>query len=154
MLPGFGDVDRHPSQLRVEEISPAVIARNLRRVLVSGKGEADFETRRNALGACHGDKERMKVGAVALFGVAGVEHITLSPAAAGLVVTHIVEDVVVNGASLLTRQGSSGSDLPCKLGRNSGSRNQFVGSQVLLDFLLAQSGILKPGAAHPDGEAL
>src|SRR5437660_1242695 len=104
MLPGLGDVYGNPSIFGFEEIGPAVIAGNLRRMFVGWQRKANFKPRRNALRTHHGDEKRMEISAVALLGVASVQHIAAPPAGAGFVVTHGGEDVVVDGSRLLQRR--------------------------------------------------
>src|ERR1700692_118070 len=74
-------------------------------MLVRWQGKSDFESRRNSLRTRHGDEQRMKVGAVAFFGVASVEHITASPTGASLVITHSRENVIVDSTRLVERRG-------------------------------------------------
>src|SRR5271155_91578 len=111
MLPCFGNVYWNPSVLRLEELSPAVVSRDLGRVFVRRKRKSYFKSRRNSLRTRHGDKQGMKVGAVAFFGVAGVEHIAASPAGARFVVTHGRKYVIVDGACLFERRGLALGDL-------------------------------------------
>src|SRR5579863_9669400 len=107
MLPGFRNVYRYPAFAVNVKVRPAVITRDLRGVFIGWERESDFEARGNSLGARHGDKQRMKIGAVTLLGITGVENVSMSPASSSLVVAQSCENVVVDGASFLDRLGFS-----------------------------------------------
>src|SRR5579864_6724452 len=94
MLPGFRDVDGNPSFAVNVKIRPTMVAGDFGRMLVGRQREPDLKPRGNSLRSRHGNKKGMEVGTVALLGVAGVEHVAVSPACAGLVVFHGGEDVV------------------------------------------------------------
>src|ERR1700730_10765419 len=59
VLPRLRDVDRDPSMLWFEEIGPAMIAGDLRRMFVRRQWKSNFEARGNALGSRHGDEQGM-----------------------------------------------------------------------------------------------
>src|SRR6185437_9560195 len=82
ILPRFGNVHRHPANLRVEEFSPAVIAGDFGRLLTCRDCETDLKLCWNFLGTSHSDEEGMKIRAVALLGVAGIEHVAAAPSGA------------------------------------------------------------------------
>ncbi len=81
------------------------------------KRKANLEASRDALGSRHGDEKGMEVGAVAFLGVAGIEHVAVSPAGSGFVVLHGGEDVIVDGAGFVEMIGLASSDLHGKIGR-------------------------------------
>ena len=91
MLPRLGDVHRNPSFAVDVKIGPAVVAGDLGGMFVGRQRESDLEARGNALRPRHRDEQGMEVGAVAFLGVAGVEHVAVSPARAGLVVLMVVK---------------------------------------------------------------
>ena len=126
VLPRLRDVYRNPTMRRLEEIGPAVIAGDLGGVLVRRQGKSNFKARGNSLGARHGDEQRMKIGTVAFLGIAGIEHVAVPPARAGLVVAHGSKDVVVDGPGLVERRGLALGDFYRELGGKAGDRDQFV----------------------------
>src|SRR5580704_107357 len=67
-------------------------------MLIRRQRKPDFEARRNSRRAHHADKQRVEIGTVATLGGASPDSITVTPACAGLVVTHRSDDVVVDGA--------------------------------------------------------
>ena len=69
----------------------------------------------------------MKIGAIAFFGITGVEHVATAPAGPGFVITHVIEDVVVNGASFLELRIFSGRNFGSQLCRQAGGWHEFVG---------------------------
>ena len=68
----------------------------------------------------------MKVGAVALLRVAGIKHVAVSPARAGLVVFHRREDVVVDRARLVERLRSC----PCVTLTARSAGNPLIGTSA------------------------
>src|SRR6266403_5324083 len=93
VLPGFRNVDGHPSDRVKIELCPAVIAGNFRRCLIGRQRKSDLKSRRNFLRPGHGYKNRMEVGAISVLGIAGPERVSVAPAGTGLVVLHGAEDV-------------------------------------------------------------
>ena len=69
----------------------------------------------------------MEVGAVALFGVAGVENVPSAPPRASLLVTHGREDVIVNGARFIQRRSLTLRDFGRQNGRPACDGDQIVG---------------------------
>src|ERR1700687_6120687 len=104
MLPRFRDVYGNPSMLRLKEIGPAVVSSDLRRVFVRRQRESNLKARRNSLRTRHRNEQGMKVGTVALLGIAPVEHVASPPTRARLVVTHGCEHVIVDGVCLVERR--------------------------------------------------
>ena len=131
-----------------------MIAGDLRGMLVRRQGKSNFKARRNPLGTRHGDEQRMKVGAVALLGIAGIEHIAVSPARAGLVVAHGGEHVIVDGACLLERRGLAFGHFHRQVGRQSGDRDQFVRLQVFLAVTLLELNFGQTWSGYAQRQAL
>src|ERR1039458_1800545 len=77
----------------------------------------------------------MEVSAVALLGIAGIEHVAVSPARAALVIFHDGDSVVVNGASLVERLCLAFGYFDGEVGRQAGDGDKRVGLQVFLPFL-------------------
>src|ERR1039458_1504395 len=82
----------------------------------------------------------MEVSAVALLGIAGIEHVAVSPARAGLVIFHGGEYVVVNGASLVERLCLAFGYFDGEVGRQAGDGDKRVGLHVFLPFLDREGG--------------
>ena len=112
---------------RFEEISPAVIARNLGGMFIGRKRESDFEACRGPLRTGHGDEQRMEIGAISLLGIASVKHVTVTPSCAGLVIAHGGENVVVDRSRLIQRSGYALGDFDCQVGGKPGDGHKFVG---------------------------
>src|SRR5579863_9830511 len=108
-------------------------------MLVRRQWKANFEASRNALRARHGNEQRVKVGAVALFRVAGIEHVAASPAGAGLVVLQGGENVVVNGAGLVEWIALALRDLDGKVSGQTCNRDQSVRLQIVVPLRARQS---------------
>src|SRR5215471_10173989 len=151
VLPSLGNIYRNPAVLRIEKFRPAVVARDFARGLIGGKWESDFELCWNFLRARHRNKERMKVGTVTALGIARPEHVAVAPSAAGLVVTHIREDVVVDSSGFLQFACLDGDDLSSQIRGHPGGRNQLVRGQKFLALFFLQRRIDKPWAAQADG---
>src|SRR5689334_16418153 len=101
MFPRLGNVHWNPSLPVHVEIRPAVIARDLARMLVAGERKSNLESRRNPLRARHRDEKGMEVGAIPLLGVAGMKHVATPPSSSSFVVAQRGEDVVVDGPCLV-----------------------------------------------------
>src|SRR5579864_1112707 len=69
----------------------------------------------------------MEVGAIAMLGVARIESVTMPPSCSGLVVTHVGEHIVVDGAAFLVVTATHARDLlDRELGWKPGSWNKLV----------------------------
>src|SRR6476646_12188257 len=82
----------------------------------------------------------MKIGAVALLGVAGVENVPSAPSRAGLLVTHGREDVIVNGPRFIQRCSLTLRDFGRQNGWPARDRDQFVGLQILFTLSRGKGG--------------
>src|SRR5437879_3462301 len=100
MFPGFRNVYREPAALLRVKLSPAMVAGNLRRILAFRQWEPNFEPGGNVLRAGHGNKDRVKISAIAALRVTGPESVALAPSSATLVITHGGKGVVIEGAGL------------------------------------------------------
>ena len=85
----------------------------------------------------------MEVGAIAFFGVAGIQHVTATPAAAGFVITHICKNIIVDGAGLAQLSGLARSGMGRKLGRQTSDRNKLVGSEKFVALVRLQGSIFQ-----------
>src|SRR6266404_5398428 len=86
MLPCLRNVYRDPAGGIQIKLCPAVVSRNLRGALIGGNRKPDLKARGNLLRPRHRNKNRVKIGAVAMLRIAGPERVAVSPAGAGLVI--------------------------------------------------------------------
>src|SRR5271166_7109780 len=98
-FPRLGDVHRNPADLWRVELSPTVIAGNVGLVLVLGERKADVEPGGNVVCAQHAYEWRVKIGAVAVLGVAGPHRVAAAPTGSGLVIAKSREQIVVGSFS-------------------------------------------------------
>src|SRR5215469_9821125 len=102
MLPRFRRVDRDPLAASVK-FRPTMITGDFACALRAER-KANRKARRYATRPRNRDKQRMEVGAVALFDIASIDGIAASPPSAALVVDHVRDYVVIDGPGLLVRR--------------------------------------------------
>ena len=85
----------------------------------------------------------MEIGAVALLGITGIEHVTASPACAGFIVTQGRKHVIVDGAGLVERRRLSLGDFHGQFRWHSSCRHERIRREILLLFAIAYPHGLK-----------
>src|SRR5207245_11486326 len=97
----------------------------------------------------NGDKERMEVGTIAPLRIGSPKHVPVPPARAGLVIAHVVEYVVVDGAGLVELRGLVSRDLGGEVGRPPGDGNKLVRAEILAALLFAEGHVLQARMIQP-----
>jgi hypothetical protein len=81
----------------------------------------------------------MEIGAVPCLHIASVGEVTSTPTGARLVITHLREDPVVEGASPFFGDLLAGGDFLCDFGGSTGHRNELIRLETSLQKCLARS---------------
>src|SRR5580704_14503358 len=102
-FPCLRNVDRNPAGFVRIELSQAVVTGDLSLVFVLRQRKTDVEAGGNPVRTQHADKWRVEISTVAVLGIAGPHRIPASPSRAGLVVTHIREEIIVGSLGLRHR---------------------------------------------------
>src|SRR5260370_38077231 len=94
----------------------------------------------------------MEVGAIFALRIASPKYVAVPPAGARLVIAHVVEYVVVDGADLVELGGLASRDLGSDLGRPPGDGNKLVRAEILAGFLLPQRHVLQARTVHSQSQ--
>src|SRR5215468_10017279 len=101
MLRCFAGVNRYPAIPFEVKLRPAMIARNISLSSGVGQGESDGETGRDAYGAAKSYKNRVKIGAIPMLCITGIEDIAASPPLPAFIVFHRRLCVIINSSGFL-----------------------------------------------------
>jgi hypothetical protein len=96
----------------------------------------------------------MEIGAVALLGIAGVQHVTVPPSGARLVIPHGGENVIVDCPRLIERRSFAFGHFDRQFRGQSGDRHQLVGLQIFLAIAILELNFGQARSRDTQGQAL
>src|SRR5271169_4017179 len=133
ILPGFGDIHRNPARAAHIKFRPTMVTGDFTLLRVFGKREADFKPGGDVFRAHHGNKQRVKISAIAVLRIARPKRIAAPPARARFVIAQSFENVIIERVRLLHRALFAPGILFRQLLHFSVNRNQLVGLEKSLD---------------------